>query len=91
MPLLEHAAFCNACGTAVRVQPKAAKAKVAIGAAGAGTVDAATFIPGMDDATYEAAGTQSAESAGEGPEDAPPDRAAAEDPTRRPYDEEGRA
>ncbi|GAB3761568.1 PrsW family intramembrane metalloprotease [Microlunatus parietis] len=23
MPLLEHAAFCNACGTAVRVQPKA--------------------------------------------------------------------
>jgi hypothetical protein len=27
MPLLDHAAFCNACGTAVRVQPKAARAK----------------------------------------------------------------
>jgi hypothetical protein len=91
MPLLEHAAFCNACGTAVRVQPKAAKAKVAIGAAGAGTVDAATIIPGMDDATYEAAGPQPAESPGQGPEGAPPDGAAAEDPTRRRYDEEGRA
>jgi len=28
MPLLEHAAFCNACGTAVRVQPKASRPKV---------------------------------------------------------------
>jgi hypothetical protein len=91
MPLLEHAAFCNACGTAVRVQPKAAKAKVAIGAAGASTVDAATIIPGMDDATYEAAGTRSAESTGRGTEDPPPDQTAAEDPARRSYDEEGRA
>jgi hypothetical protein len=91
MPLLEHAAFCNACGTAVRVQPKAAKAKVAIGASGASTVDAATIIPGMDDATYEAAGTQSAESTGRGTEDPPPDQTAAEDPARRSYDEEGRA
>jgi hypothetical protein len=91
MPLLEHAAFCNACGTAVRVQPKAAKAKLAVGAAGAGTVDAATIIPGMDDATYEAAGGQRPENRGQGPGETPPDRAAAEDPTRRPYDEEGRA
>jgi hypothetical protein len=29
MPLLEHAAFCNACGTAVRVQSKAHRTKVA--------------------------------------------------------------
>ena len=28
MPLAEHAAFCNACGTAVRVQPKASRPKV---------------------------------------------------------------
>ena len=91
MPLLEHAAFCNACGTAVRVQPKAAKAKVAIGAAGASTVDAATIIPGMDDATYDAAGTRSAESTGRGTEDPPSDQTAAEDPARRSYDEEGRA
>ena len=27
MPLVQHAAFCNACGTAVRVQPKAHHAK----------------------------------------------------------------
>ncbi len=33
MPLLEHAAFCNACGTAVRVQPKAHRAKAMAGAA----------------------------------------------------------
>jgi hypothetical protein len=30
MPLLEHAAFCNNCGTAVRVQPKVANSKVAV-------------------------------------------------------------
>ena len=29
MPLLEHAAFCNACGTSVRVQAKAHKPEVA--------------------------------------------------------------
>jgi hypothetical protein len=28
MPLLDHAAFCNTCGTAVRVQPKATRPKV---------------------------------------------------------------
>jgi hypothetical protein len=91
MPLLEHAAFCNACGTAVRVQPKAAKAKVSLGATGGGTVDAATIIPGMDDATYEAAGTQPAESTGQSTQNAPPDRTAAEDQARRSYDEEDRA
>ena len=30
MPLLEHAAFCNACGTAVRVQAKASRPKVGL-------------------------------------------------------------
>jgi hypothetical protein len=92
MPLLEHAAFCNACGTAVRVQPKAPKAKVAIGATGSpGTGDAAAIIPGMDDASYEAADTQPAQTGGQRTEGAPPEQAAAEDPTQRPYDEEGRA
>lgn len=33
MPLLEHAAFCNACGTAVRIQPKAHRPKARVGAA----------------------------------------------------------
>jgi hypothetical protein len=30
MPLLDHAAFCNNCGTAVRVQPKLATSKVPV-------------------------------------------------------------
>jgi hypothetical protein len=33
MPLLEHAAFCNACGTAVRVQAKAHRAGAPVAAA----------------------------------------------------------
>jgi hypothetical protein len=36
LPLLEHAAFCNACGTAVRVHAKAHRAPVAVGAGVAG-------------------------------------------------------
>jgi hypothetical protein len=90
MPLLEHAAFCNACGTAVRVQPKAPKTKVAVATGSTGTGDAAAIIPGMDDATYEAANTQAAENGGQRTAP-PPDQTAAEGPTQRPYDEEGRA
>jgi hypothetical protein len=52
MPLLEHAAFCNACGTAVRVQPKAhhrGRAKVAAaamaGAAGGGDAQPEDTLP----------------------------------------------
>ncbi|HEY6812355.1 MAG TPA: PrsW family intramembrane metalloprotease [Propionibacteriaceae bacterium] len=46
MPLLEHAAFCNACGTAVRVQPKAAKPKVGAVLRSAGPEE--SIIPGFD-------------------------------------------
>jgi hypothetical protein len=46
MPLLEHAAFCNACGTAVRVQAKASRPK-----AGAVLTTARpdeSIVPGFD-------------------------------------------
>jgi hypothetical protein len=46
MPLLEHAAFCNACGTAVRVQPKAAKPRVGAVLRTAGPDE--SIIPGFD-------------------------------------------
>jgi hypothetical protein len=46
MPLLEHAAFCNACGTAVRVQPKAAKPTVGAVLRTAGPDE--SIIPGFD-------------------------------------------
>ena len=32
LPLMQHAAFCNACGTAVRVQDKAHRVKASVGA-----------------------------------------------------------
>ena len=48
MPLLEHAAFCNACGTAVRVQAKAHKVPVPVAAGGQGAPDA--IVPGFDGA-----------------------------------------
>jgi hypothetical protein len=35
MPLVQHAAFCNACGTAVRVQPKSGRAALAVAVAAA--------------------------------------------------------
>jgi PrsW family intramembrane metalloprotease len=46
MPLLEHAAFCNACGTAVRVQAKAHKPAVA--AMAGGQTAAESIVPGFD-------------------------------------------
>jgi hypothetical protein len=46
MPLLEHAAFCNACGTAVRVQPKAARPKV--GAVLTTARSDESIVPGFD-------------------------------------------
>jgi hypothetical protein len=46
MPLLEHAAFCNACGTAVRVQAKAHKPTAP---AMAGNQEAPqSIVPGFD-------------------------------------------
>jgi PrsW family intramembrane metalloprotease len=46
MPLLEHAAFCNVCGTAVRVQPKPAKPKVGAVLRPAGPDE--SIVPGFD-------------------------------------------
>ncbi len=91
MPLLGHAAFCNACGTAVRVQAKVSRAKVPAMTAPATTSE--SIVPGFDspvageDAGPEAAGQ---------PNSAAP---AVDDPTvtesdakNRSYDdEEGRA
>ncbi len=49
MPLLEHAAFCNACGTAVRVQAKAHKPSVV--AVAGGPTPAESIVPGFDTPT----------------------------------------
>jgi uncharacterized Zn finger protein (UPF0148 family) len=49
MPLLEHAAFCNACGTAVRVQPKAAGPKM--GAVLTTARSDESIVPGFDSPT----------------------------------------
>jgi uncharacterized Zn finger protein (UPF0148 family) len=46
MPLLEHAAFCNACGTAVRVQTKASRPKVGAVLTTAGPEE--SIVPGFD-------------------------------------------
>src|SRR4029453_15636076 len=46
MPLLDHAAFCNVCGTAVRVQPKAARPKV--GAVLTTARPDESIVPGFD-------------------------------------------
>ena len=46
MPLLEHAAFCNACGTATRVHAKAHHPKVAATAASATAEQ--SIVPGFD-------------------------------------------
>jgi PrsW family intramembrane metalloprotease len=46
MPLLEHAAFCNVCGTAVLVQPKPSKPKVGAVLRTAGPDE--SIVPGFD-------------------------------------------
>ena len=46
MPLAERAAFCNACGTAVRVQPKASRPKVGAVLRTAGPEE--SIVPGFD-------------------------------------------
>jgi hypothetical protein len=46
MPLLEHAAFCTACGTAVRVQPKASRPPVGAVLRPAGPEE--SIVPGFD-------------------------------------------
>ncbi|MBA3527766.1 MAG: PrsW family intramembrane metalloprotease [Propionibacteriaceae bacterium] len=49
MPLLAHAAFCNACGTAVRVQSKPHRAKVGVAAAGGPAADGANAVAAQPD------------------------------------------
>ena len=67
MPLLEHAAFCTACGTAVRVQPKAARPKVGAVLTTAGPDE--SIVPGFD---TPVAGEHPASTVGQ--ESAPPTR-----------------
>jgi hypothetical protein len=45
MPLLDHAAFCNACGTTVRVQSKVSRPKVPVMSTAA---SGASIVPGFD-------------------------------------------
>ena len=49
MPLQEHAAFCNACGTAVRVQTKPARPSAPVPALAGATGTAGS--PGSDAGT----------------------------------------
>ena len=105
MPLLDHAAFCNACGTAVRVQSKVSRPKApAMATAGR---SGGSIVPGFDSpvAGEEAAATAADErqppvgeaSAGvvEQPDAGPAPAAPAgteDDARNRSYDdEEGRA
>jgi hypothetical protein len=46
MPLAEHAAFCNACGTAARVQPKPSRPMVGAVLRTAGPEE--SIVPGFD-------------------------------------------
>jgi uncharacterized Zn finger protein (UPF0148 family) len=96
LPLLEHAAFCNACGTAVRVQAKAHRVNV-----GAQAASAQSIVPGFDTPvageedtstrvdTTTAAETTTATETGE----VPPEQSTEEMPRRSRFydDEEGRA
>ena len=97
LPLLPHAAFCNACGTAVRVQAKAHKAQV-----GARAVSAESIVPGFDtpvageEETDVDAGTSSTAvdtSTAADTGDTPPEQSAEETARRSRFydDEEGRA
>ena len=95
LPLLEHAAFCNACGTAVRVHAKAHKAHVGAHASAESIVPGFdTPVEGEDDTgrrvdTSPPGDTTTATDAGV----APPDESAEETARRSRFydDEEGRA
>jgi hypothetical protein len=89
LPLLPHAAFCNACGTAVRVQAKAHKSPV-----GAHAGAAESIVPGFDTPVAGEDDTATAEdTSGEDTSAAPPDDSAEETARRSRFydDEEGRA
>ena len=83
--LLEHAAFCNACGTAVRVQAKSHQPKVPA-TAGRGAPTEESIVPGFDSPV-------AGETSAAGPEAGPaPDSTAVETVQRDQFydDEEGR-
>jgi hypothetical protein len=88
LPLLPHAAFCNACGTAVRVQAKAHKSPVGARAA------AESIVPGFDTPVAGEDDTAIAEdTSAEDTSAAPPDESVEETARRSRFydDEEGRA
>ena len=92
MPLLEHAAFCNVCGTAVRVQSKAHKAKAVVVAGRASSEE--SIVPGFDTPLAGEEGTVTAEqptAVDESTAVSPDAPTEAEERNRFYDDEEGRA
>jgi hypothetical protein len=93
MPLLEHAAFCNACGTAVRVQAKESRPKVA--AVSGATAPGESIVPGFDTpVTGEDGDVSTDRAAEESGSSSHGATAVTEDPAnqqsdRRPGDDEG--
>jgi hypothetical protein len=89
MPLLEHAAFCNACGTAVRVQPKASRPKVGAVLRTAGPEE--SIVPGFDTPVAgeePASGAEDAARAAPGKRSVVDESGGSTDPRDRFYDEE---
>jgi hypothetical protein len=88
MPLMDHAAFCTACGTAVRVQPKAAKPKVGAVLRTAGPDE--SIVPGFDTpvAGEEASAGDRTTSLASDPTTVQEESVKAEEARNRFYDEE---
>jgi PrsW family intramembrane metalloprotease len=88
MPLAEHAAFCNACGTAVRVQPKASRPKVGAVLRTAGPEE--SIVPGFDTPVAGEEPSPSAKPARAAPDEPTTDdeSGGSTDPRDRFYDEE---
>ena len=89
MPLLEHAAFCNACGTAVRVQPKASRPRVGAVLRAAGPEE--SIVPGFDTPVAgeePASGAERAARAAPGETGVVDESGGSTDPRDRFYDEE---
>jgi PrsW family intramembrane metalloprotease len=92
MPLLEHAAFCNACGTAVRVQPKASRPRVGAVLRAAGPEE--SIVPGFDTPVAGEEPASGAERAARAARAAPDETSVVDesggstDPRDRFYDEE---
>ena len=89
MPLLEHAAFCTACGTAVRVQPKASRPTVGAVLRTAGPEE--SIVPGFDTPVAgeePASGTQVAARAAPDETNVVEESGGSTDPRDRFYDEE---